>query len=454
MAESNKAPWTSLWFIGAGTVAIVFVLCYLLASGGLVHLQLENLAVVTTGSPGSDTISEIWFSPQHDLLATSEIDGRANPFQAASLVLRRWDLQHSNRQPSTTSVLLTSLRGAKPEGKFPGEVFGLSNSFHGGPEHRDPLPIVPYAVSDDGSTIACAWQGKLYAAPASGFKSAQGTSLSFPTQADALSFSADHLLTVIQSGAASYWDCRKTVPERLPPTGDDPLGAPGPWLIWSRGGPFRVLSSFNVTSPSAYRLSFEPQGRGGALVPHRIQFAPSRDGRSIVASPGGEVLFGSSEGFILSGREFGPSLARAFGGGINCLAFYDEKRVIACGEGAGLAFLEDGQKAKTLLAAPKAIRLLAVDPPHIAFATANSLSLGRLSWKLELDDRDKTWLSLMFSSVGLIAFFRLAALDFDKIRENRRIERAKQAAAAAARQPATPASGGVAQPQPETQKPA
>jgi WD40 repeat protein len=361
------------------------IIVYLLLSGELSQLQVENARLIPLGMAAGSQLSEIWFSPTGRLFATFEKGGKLN--------IASWNLE--GRQVRLLRTL------SFPQSGGP-EVPILANSFHGG--SLDFIGSSPerlaYAVSNDGLSVAWAWKGEFFWGPIEKFGQIKGLKFGDDVPVSAVAIARPGIIIVLD-----YEDSFRILDllNKKEMVGSRFKIGKGPRLVWGRDN-FRVLSP--VVTANAYLLS---------LVDRKFNGVPEISGGACFAVSGhGEMMAGTKDGIVISPAQRGPSqfaIPERLGR-IRTLAFWDEQTAIAGGAGSGLFLVKDGSEVSLLEPTPEGVQFLAVEKKHIAYATSNRLIIGGLGTKFRLSDRAKWFLAIGFSFIGLLSFVRVILIDF------------------------------------------
>ncbi|HEX6900166.1 MAG TPA: hypothetical protein VF789_10650 [Thermoanaerobaculia bacterium] len=355
---------------------------YLLLTGEWHQASVENTRLLPMDMPAGSQLSEIWFSSKGTLFSTFVT--KENKLNIAS-----WD---PNGRPNQLKTVIF------PEGPV------LVNSFHGGlpfNNRKVQLEILPYAVSNDGASIAWIWEGKLFWGAVE--KASQIKGKSFMPD---IPLSAVSAVAVVRPGLVLALD--EDASRLLSFTvGKEVVSFPfrrgeGPRSIWGRSN-FRVLTSTGRGKP--FLLS---------VLDRELIAAPRISREACVAvSTHGKTASGTEDGLVIFPTPSGPSQFNVMGrvGKIRTLAFWDEDMVVGSGEWGGLFLVEQGSHVSLLAPTSTGVQFLAVAKKRIAYATPGRIVVGNVGYRIGFSEAAKWLLAITFSLVSLLSFIRAIAID-------------------------------------------
>lgn len=361
------------------------------------QLQIVKLKPLPSYRPlKMQRISDLWYSSSGRLIATVEFpsDGNVGPVVA----VYSWDMDDRPTYPPREILNFGELTGE------PGRPTLISpfTTASQPPEESGTEPTtpgLPYAVSEDGSMVAWAWKGKLFAGPLAD-PDMYKLPLHLPDPVVALSFFEKDLIGVIHSNAEFRF-------ERIPTSEPDLGGMPtkGPWRISGRGSS-QVVSNLGAGDGYLVKSDFDYK-----------RFPASAAGTFIIASKLGKIATGTKDGTILYMLPSGdtPQVLLPERGRIQTLAFLDEENLIASIDGGRLYLIKNEERFTSMNPTPLNARLLAVEKSRIAMVTSSQILVGKLKNGWNLDERLKLWIAITFYVLSFIALLRLMVGDGLKV---------------------------------------
>ena len=260
--------------------------------------------------------------------------------------------------------------------------------------------IVPYAVSQDGLTVAAVVAGSLYVGSPSKWNEAVQVPLSPPASpVEALVFSAPNLITMVHAdGSMNHCDYARrllgTWSTRLPV-------AP---QIWSRGSPLLISTSRTGDFGLLEVQGFDSVRTGSGLLSSPDITAAA------VSSDGSRVVFSDAYGIVylynVRPGEFSAVFSR-FGGGIplpvsrpvRALSPLDGGELLIGGDFQDIYLLDANLKLESLAQNQGAVRLMAIQGSDLVYATPRGLIAAVVENRRRPDWFVLGWIVALFALV-------------------------------------------------------
>lgn len=409
----------SCWFLSPGLniwVAFLVILMYLMTTLALAGLAINFWGTTSRlEASGSQIIhreplNKLWFSPDGTLVGVRQEDWKvsvwtwqrdeAKPVSPTTLdldALTAPDAGLPRRLSRSREQYQGGTRGsaAVPFGRSPAQESLAQQSrirpdaeagsaaqqlLQSSPRTSEPLPV---AVSQNASRVAWAWSGKLYVQElVAKQKPPRVIELSSSARVFALVFAGSDRVAYYDGNAQLVFkDIEKDLvvqsherrgPCLLLSSGSYVLNAcayEDGVLVFQRVGSLAIVP-FRYSAKITQGLSV---GRDVKLIPLSYLPALSPSGDPAVATPSGTVLMRSAKARVL---ELDAELKAP--GVVQTLAFYAKGRIVVGGGFRGIYLLAEGSDAQRVIPDVAGTTLLAAQPPRLAYATADQLTLATL----------------------------------------------------------------------------